>query len=409
MNILFITAYDSMGQQFNGYLLQNELIHLGHHSNMIVLDKSIDDPHVHLLGNKPTRLLNRALTRIERRLSFHTILPNLGLSLLQSPLYKNADIIHLQLLHSRPFISLLHLPEISKHKKVIWTIHDPWITTGHCIHPLECQKWLTGCGSCPDLKLPIPMRNENTALNYKIKKWAMERSNIHLVASSQWMVKRFQASPILSHLPYTVIPFGVNKNIFHPIEKQRARRVLNIPENADVILFRWAPNYILKGPQYIKEALEQYNPVRETYIITLEEDHTRGLGDLNPKYKFVDMGWVKDREEIAMILNTADVFLMPSLAESFGLMAIESMACGTPVIVFKSTALEEITYAPKGGIAVNYKDAGAIAEAIQQVLQDEEFKHKIIKDALEIIDQNYTIEKYAYNHIELYKNISSTP
>ena len=408
MNILFVTAYDSMGQQFNGYILQNELLKRGYKSDMYVHDQRFNEPNVHLLGSVPARSINRLLQGMERRLSLHNIFPSLGLSLLNSKLFQNADIIHLQLLHARQFISLLNLPEISKRRNVVWTIHDPWLTTGHCIHPIDCQKWLTGCGNCPDLTLPIPIQRDTTSFTWNIKKWALQNSNIHLIAASEWMAKRFQASPILSHLPYSVIPFGIDTNIFHPINKRTARSFLSIPEDADVIAFRWTPNFILKGPEYIKEALKLYNPIKDTYIITMESSSSHGLQDLNPKYKFIDMGWVEDREKSALILGAADVFLMPSIAESFGLMAVEAMACGTPVIVFEGTALQDIIHAPDGGIAVPYKSAEALSTAIQQVLQNEDVKNQLINNALNIVSENYTIASYTEKHIQLYENILST-
>ncbi len=81
----------------------------------------------------------------------------------------------------------------------------------------------------------------------------------------------------------------------------------------------------------------------------------------------MELGWIENTGTIAEALNAADLFLMPSIAEAFGLMAIESMACGTPVIVFEGTALPETINAPECGIAVPYKDSHALARAIDEV------------------------------------------
>ena len=405
MNILFVTAYDSMGQQFNGYSLQKELLKRGHQSNMYVLERRIDEPNVHSLGGKSARWLNGALYRLEQKLSLHNVLPTLGFSLLQSPLFKNADLVHLQLLHARQFISLYNLPEISKNHPVVWSIHDPWLTTGHCIHPLDCQRWLTGCGNCPDLTTPIPMKRDATALNWKIKNWVMHRTNIHLLAASEWMAERFRASPILSHLPYSVIPFGVDTDVFHPIDKKVARDYFNIPDDADVITFRWAPYFKLKGPEYIKQALEMLQLKRDTYVITMDAPSSYGMPELQSKYHFVDLEWVEDRKKTMMALNAADVFLMPSIAESFGLMAVEAMACGTPVIVFEDTALSSVIHAPHAGIAVPYKNAEALTQAIERVLSNPEYRQQLIRNALQVVQDNYTLECYTENHLALYEKL----
>jgi len=64
----------------------------------------------------------------------------------------------------------------------------------------------------------------------------------------------------------------------------------------------------------------------------------KGFSALSPKYGVVTPGWI-DGEDLAIALSAADVFVMPSIQEAFGLMAVEAMACGTPVIVFDGTAL----------------------------------------------------------------------
>jgi len=405
MNILYVTAYDSMGQQFNGYSLQKELQKLNCQSNMYVLEKKIEDQNIHLLGGKISRSINGILGRVENELSLHNVLLNLGRSLIQSTLFKSADVVHLQLLHAKQFISLLNLPEIARKRPVVWTIHDPWLTTGHCIHPLDCKRWLDGCGSCPDLATPVPMKFDATALNWKIKYKVMHRANIHLIAASEWMASCFHSSPILHHLPFSVIPFGVDTRIFRPIDKSVARAHFNIPSDAHVIAFRWAPYFKIKGSEYIKRALELLQLKRDTYVILMDAPHSYGMPELQGKYQFVDLGWLEDRETTAMALNAADVFLMPSLAESFGLMAVESMACGTPVIVFEDTALEGVIKAPQGGIAVPYKDAEALSASIENILENKHFRTDLAASALKVVQDHYTVERYALSHLALYESV----
>ncbi|MFH1523475.1 MAG: glycosyltransferase [Chloroflexota bacterium] len=402
MKILYVSSHDLVGQQFNGYVLQQELIKRGHQSDMYVLERTSEGPNVHQLGGKVGRTLNGISSKLERELSLHNVFPTLGSSLLHSPLFKSADIVHLQLLHSRQFISLLDLPAIAKHKKVVWTLHDPWITTGHCIHPLDCDRWLTGCGHCPDLSRPIPAKRDATALNWKIKNWVMHKTDLHLVVASEWMAERCCSSPILAHLPYSVIPFGIDTQVFNPEDRKAARSYFNIPDHADVIAFRWAPYFKLKGPEYIKKALEILPLNRETYVITMDAPSSYGLPDLQEKYRFIDLEWVEDRQKIALVLKAADVFLMPSLAESFGLMAVEAMACGTPAIVFEDTALQSVIHAPGAGVAVPSKNPEALANAIESILRDSGYRESLSKNALKVVQEHYTMDRYVQSHLELY-------
>ena len=114
-------------------------------------------------------------------------------------------------------------------------------------------------------------------------------------------------------------------------------------------------------------------------------------------------GWI-DGEELAVALSAADVFLMPSTQESFGLMAVESMACGTPVLVFEGTALPDIIKAPQGGLAVPAKNSEALACAIRQLLEDDALKDKLGRQARQIAEREYAFALYCQRHVELYQN-----
>jgi glycosyltransferase involved in cell wall biosynthesis len=96
---------------------------------------------------------------------------------------------------------------------------------------------------------------------------------------------------------------------------------------------------------------------------------------------------------------------MPSTAEAFGMMAVESMACGTPVIVFDGTALPDVIHAPEGGISVPARDSKALADAITGLLKDEQRYAQLVENGLRIVREEYSLEKYIQRHIELYKSI----
>jgi glycosyltransferase involved in cell wall biosynthesis len=120
----------------------------------------------------------------------------------------------------------------------------------------------------------------------------------------------------------------------------------------------------------IIEALGAPPPRRSTSLITVDQ---RGLVDeLTPAYNLVELGWVTDAAPYAQALCASDVLLMPSLAEAFGLMAIEAMAAARPVICFEGTALPSVTRAPECGIAVPWGNASALRDAIDSLAADPE-------------------------------------
>jgi len=403
VNILYVTAYDAAGQQFNGYLLHKALAELGHDSHMAVAQSSLHEPEIIKVGGGLLKLINGFLVRIERALSLQSIFPVSALTLYSSPYYRDADIVHLQLLHALPFFSLLNLPLMSRQHRLVWTIHDPWLMSGHCIHSLECDRWLTGCGSCPDLTLPFPVKLDTTALNWKLKNWVSRHSRVSLIVASQWMYDKVQRSPILSHLPCSLIPFGVDVEVFKPLDRAECRSRFGIPEDANVIAFRWTPHFLLKGTSYIEKALDSLTLEKPTYLLTFDARYE--LDALRDRYHFVELGWVDDRNLMVAALNAADIFLMPSIAEAFGMMAVESMACGTPVIVFEGTSLPSVIRAPHGGIAVPYQDHEALAGAIKLVLQDRDFHQSLVENGLKIVQDEYTLDRYVKRHLELYESL----
>lgn len=405
MNVLYITASDSEGRHFNGYLLHKELKKLGHVSTIAVNKSEIDEPDIEQIGGDFLKYANAATVRLERFLSLYSVLPITALKLYFKNYYRKSDIIHLQLTHALPFFSIFNVPLMSKRHKMVWTIHDPWIMSGHCIHSLDCQRWMNGCGNCPDLSLPIPVKKDRTALMWKIKKLVMHNANLNLVVASNWMMERIKKSPILSHLKCHLIPFGIDNEIYKKQDKNESRRRLGIPSDANVLAFRWTPYFIVKGSEFIKRALEELNIKKNTYLILFDAPHTYGLDNLNDCYRFVDLGWVQDPRKVASALSAADIFLMPSIAESFGMMAIEAMACGTPVIVFEGTSLQSVIKSPNGGVAVPFKDHKALAKAITDLLKNSKRRQELSESGIRIVREEYTLENYVERHLELYKSI----
>lgn len=406
MKTLHITAIDEFGTQFNGFFLHKELNRLGHESHMAVALSRLNEPTVHEVGRGQfLKRLNPRLAGLEQRLGLQSVLPVSACSLYKEPYYRQADIVHLHLPHAIPFFSLLNLPFMSRSKVVLWTNHDPWLLGGHCIYQMDCPGWLSGCGDCPDLQRPMPVRRDATALNWRFKRWVLKNSRVYMLTASEWTRDKVMQSPLTGHLPCRAIPYGVDTGVFRPQDQGACRESLGIPANARVLMFRVPESGPrgFKGIEYIEQALAAQEPREPTYLLTL--DSKGGLESLRDKYHFKELGWTNDPELACRAYNAADIFLMPSTAEAFGLMAVEAMACATPVIVFEGTSLPEVIQAPKGGLAVPYADAAALGHAIERVLQEPEFREILAANGPEIVRKNYTVDQYIKRHLELYEEL----
>ena len=134
---------------------------------------------------------------------------------------KPPDVLHLHNLHGGYF-DLRALPELSARKPTVVTMHDEWLYTGHCAYTLDSERWLTGCGDCPHLDSYPALRVDGTAGNWHRKAKLYERSFLHVVCPSRWLLDRADRSVFgLTIASARVIPNGVDLELFAPGERER--------------------------------------------------------------------------------------------------------------------------------------------------------------------------------------------
>lgn len=406
MNILHITCNDIIGGRFTGYYMQKTL-DKSYNVEMAVWNKSTQSSHVNLIppSNSILHFIADKTMKLSSRLSLDGLLGTGGWILPNCDYFNKADIIHLHLIHGYSNFSILSLPKLSRLKPIVWTLHDPWAMTGGCEHSFECDRWLTGCSPrCPHPRCTSLFQHSAPYIHWRIKKKVYQQANLTLVVASQWMQDRLSRSPLLNHLPCHCIPFGIDLNIFNPKSKSECRKKLDIPPDHKVIAFRDSglKTDKFKGLHWLLEALKIYDPKEPTTLLIFEDG--KGFKDLSLKYNIILKGWV-DGEDLVNGLSAADVFLMPSIQESFGLMAVEAMACGTPVIVFEGTSLPSVIKAPFGGIVVPTKDSNSLANSIKLLLEDKNLREKLSDQARQIAESDYSFPKYVQSHIDLYKKV----
>ena len=404
LRIVQITSVDQPGAQANGMLLHQYYRARGLDSTLMVHRQRSDAPGTYELGGGLHGIANELAVRLERRLSLHHQFGLLSGRLAQHPAFEQADIIHMQLTHASSFASWSSLARLLAGRRVVWTIHDMYMFTGHCVYSLGCSRWQSGCGECPDFDIPFSISRDTTAALYRSKEKLFRQVRPQLVVASSWMDEAVSQSPILKELPRTRIPFGTMRTIFSPRDKKAARASFGIAEDAHVISFRSVPfakNF--KGMEMIEEALRRLSLQKPTYLLTFQEKS--GLDSLRNKYQFIELGWTEDQELMALAHSATDVFLMPSSAEAFGIMAIEAQACAAPVIVAQGTALPETAGAPGACLVVPQNDAQALADAIARLLGDSALRASLGKAALEHIDAHHDFITHAEAHLDLYESM----
>lgn len=402
MKILQISRFDIMGRRFNGYDLNKYFISKGIEAHQCVWNKESNDISVwKLFDIKHRDHFRDKIELLEKYLSIQSVLYPFSLQLAFDKRFKSSDIIHYHLIHAN-FFSMLSLPLLTRMKPAVWTLHDPWAMTGHCVHPYNCDRWELGCGECPHLETLFPIEKDHTRLMWRLKKIIYSLSDVDIVVASKFMNDMARRSPLLSKFRIHQIPFGLDLDKFKPADSELAKSGFGIFPGSIVISFR-STTYEFKGLKYIKECLHNLRIDKPICLLTFNESGL--LEEFKDKFQIIDLGWVNDQEVLVRAYNAADIFLMPSTQEAFGMMAMEAMACGKPIIVFDGTSLPEIVFAPEGGIAVPQGNVDAMLIELQQLVNNEEKRLELGRKAFELAKMHYNFTDHAEKILGLYQEV----
>lgn len=401
--MLHVNYADLTGRRFGGYDLLADMKRFGFDSKQVVQTKLSDNPLVLQLLDDVDLRFNSAVNAVEQRHGMNDLLPPWGSVLAKLPEFATADIVHYHIIHMN-MISLLDLPRLFMLKPSVWTFHDAWPLTGHCIQPGECPGWLSGCRHCPYPDRPLKIERDVADRMWRVKRKVMADVNVDVVVASQYMLDSVRRSPITGHLPHVHrIPFGIDSSRFLPADAQtRSREVLRIPKDDFVLMFR-ASEDTHKGASELLQALALHRPLRPTTLLTV--DRKGLLRGLSNDYRFVELGWT-DGDSLARAYSACDAFAMPSHVEGFGMMALEAMAAGRPVICLEGTAVSEVTQAPLCGLAVPAGDVSALRTAIDHLSQDAQDRTKRGELGRRLVEHEYSHETYLQSLADLYTSVA---
>jgi glycosyltransferase involved in cell wall biosynthesis len=347
---------------------------------MLVWEKHTQDDWVTpVLPGRLRHKVKGGLEVIESAYSMQSVIYPFPIAMLANRVFKESDVAHYQMIHNS-FYSLRCLPKLTSAKPTIWSLHDPWPLTGHCIHPYECGKWETGCGGCTELDSPKRMRSDNTHQMWEFKRKMYARSGFDVVVASKWMEALVKRSPLMEGKQVHRVPIGVDLGKFKPPPKGGRDRPFTIMLRASRIRF--------KGLEQAKRVLSLLPEGVDYRILSIDEKGL--LEEFKHKHEVVDLGRVDDSALISAY-QSADVFLMPSTAESFGMMAVEAAACGVPTICLKGTAVEEVV--GDGGLAYPVDDPGQAVGYITRMKESEARLEEARAKALSNATRNFDVRQ----------------
>lgn len=345
-----------------------------------------------------TGLVSKALHLILARLTgFDAFLSSISTKKLLRKIRKiKPDVIHLNIMHDyflniEMLIKYAHLNKI----KLVWTFHDCWAFTGGCTYTSGCCQWKDGCRTCDN--------NENNYLlaSKKIasilwKKKAMisgQADNMVITAPSIWLSNMVKES-VFKDKRIEVIRNGLNLSIFKPT-KSGFRKQWQLEDKYIVlgVAFDWGYR---KGLDVFIE-LSKLLPGK--FKIVLVGTNTK-IDKLLPE-EVISIHKTSSQVELAAIYSQADVFVNPTRQEVFGMVNIEALACGTPVITFNTGGSPE-SIDNSCGIVINDKTAEALVKPITEVCRNKPFSVESCLQRAKQFDERNIYMQYLnlYNQLE---------
>jgi glycosyltransferase involved in cell wall biosynthesis len=306
------------------------------------------------------------------------------------------------------FMPLNYLKNFST--PIVWSMHDMWALTGGCHYDNFCGRYTDSCGRCPQLS------QKDKDLSHKIfhkKKKLWNGLPLTFVAASRWMAGEIKRSSLFNTSQVKIIPNGLDLQLYKPINKTQARNILGLPVDARYLLFGAMGIGSIagtgdprKGFQHLIPALKRmadscnYDDLRIIIYGCSEPEEPIDLG-----FPIHFMGRIQDDVSLVLINSSADVTLVPSVQETFGLVAIESMACGTPVVAFGATGLLDIIEHKINGYLANAYEEKDFAKGISWLLDDDKRREKIASAAREKCEKEYEISNVAKKYRDLYSEL----
>lgn len=310
------------------------------------------------------------------------------------------DLIHIHNLHGYYINYKLLFNYLStKSIPVIWTLHDCWSFTGHCSHfsYINCEKWKTECGSCPKKNAyPASILLDRSRMNFQDKKSAFNSLvNITFIPASYWLGDLLKQS-FLSSFPMKVIQNGVDLSVFNIKETDFIKKKYNITGEFIILGVAniWNETKGLSGFIKLNEILD---PSQQIFLVGLSKKQIASL----PK-NMIGIERTENVSDLADLYSLADVYMNLTLEDTFPTTNIEALACGTPVITYRTGGSIEAVSADTGFI-VSQGDITGLKQSIEKIraVNKKCFQERSRQRAIALFNKNDRFMEY----IHLYQEV----
>lgn len=287
------------------------------------------------------------------------------------------DVIHLHNLHGY-YINIELLFQYLKQKNipVVWTLHDCWAMTGHCTHfnALGCEKWKTQCKHCP-LKQNYPSSKflDRSEKNHLEKQAAFTGVKNMVIATPSAWLKSVVKQSFLQDYDVQVVNNGLDPAVFKPTPSElRKQYGLEGKKIALGVANGWGPH---KGLAYLKQMAADLPDDWRVVAVGLMDEQLQQL-----PAGMLGIQKTNSPQDLAAWYTTADVFVNPTLEDTYSMTNLEAQACGTPVVTFDSDGAAESIVSGAGAVVPRMNYSQLLKSVIQEADHKAHFVIPQVKD-----------------------------
>lgn len=307
------------------------------------------------------------------------------------------DIVHLHNIHGHDCdLEMLFQYFKERNTKLVWTFHDCWAFTGYCPHFImkKCDQWRTQCSSCIQRREYSWFVDRSSYLFNKKKK-LFQGLDLTIVTPSRWLADLVKQS-FLKNCPVQVINNGIDLKVFRPAGSDF--RKTYCLENRKIVLgvsFDWDKR---KGLDVFIELAKRLPAEYQTVLVGTNEKTDKILPE-----NILSIHRTQNQQELAEIYSAADVFVNPTREENYPTVNMESIACGTPVLTFRTGGSPEILDETCGSV-VDCDDIDALEKEIIRICTDKPYSTEACLKKAKEFDKNERFKEY----INLYERINAS-
>ena len=283
---------------------------------------------------------------------------------------RDFDVVHLHALHgTRSWISLGAVQQLARRVPTVWTLHDEWALLPGL--RVDLQRVLTPEQIRLVLGADLPVYRDHPRVRHASARLLRRLPRPEaIICPSKHLAALATSCPHLRDIPCRRVPHALPWLVHAEtrLPRDEARRALALsPDDRVVLLVAARLERWFKGVPMAAEALGRLR-TENVRILTAGQTSPEIVARLPPLT--IHLGYLRDDALLARAYRAADVTLMPSLGENFPYVALESLACGTPVAAFRVGGLVEIVGTDERGVLARPFDPTELAAGVDALLQD---------------------------------------